>query len=102
MIKPQMEARANDLDRGIDDGSANSSSDGGLSIIPGSDGSAEAGAVQLQLQGCGGSTECTNKSNGSQTESGDSNTASPSTSGHRPKADRAVLSGWSDAGRKGI
>ena len=67
------------------------SSDGGLSIIPGSDGSAEAGAVHLQLQGCGGSTERTNKSSGSQTESVDSNTASPSTSGHRPKADRAVL-----------
>jgi hypothetical protein len=45
MIKPQMEARANDVDRGIDDGSANSSSDGGISIIPDSDGSAEAGAV---------------------------------------------------------
>jgi hypothetical protein len=40
-----MEARANDLDRGIDDGSANSSNDWGISIIPGSDGSAEAGAV---------------------------------------------------------
>jgi hypothetical protein len=45
MIKPQMEARANDLDRGIDDGSASRRSDGALSIIPGSDGSAEARAV---------------------------------------------------------
>ena len=77
-------------------------SDGGLSIIPGSDGSAEARAVQLQLQGCGGSIERTNKSSGSKTESVDSNTASPSTSGYQPKAHRAVLSGWRDAGRKGF
>src|SRR2546426_510996 len=97
MIKPQMEARANDLDRGIDDGSASRGSDGGLPIIPGSDGSAEARAVWLQLQGCDGSSERTNKSSGSKTESVDSNTASPSTSGYQPKADRAVLSGWSNA-----
>src|SRR5271170_3487040 len=100
MIKPQMEAQANDLDRGIDNGSANSGSDGGLSIIPGSDGSTETGAVQLQLQGCGGSTERTNKSSGSQTESVDSNTASSSTAGYQPKADRAVHFGG--AGRQGF
>ncbi len=34
MIKPQMEARANDLDRGIDDGSANSGSDGASQSSP--------------------------------------------------------------------
>ncbi len=102
MIKPQMEARANDLDRGIDDGSAGRGSDGGLSIIPGSDGSAEARAVELQLQGCGRSSECTNESSGSKTESVDSNTASPSASGYQPKVEDAVLSGWSDAGRKGF
>ena len=54
------------------------------------------------FKGCGGSFERTNKSSGSKTKSVDSYTASPSTSADKPKAHRAVLSGWRDGGREGF
>src|SRR5260370_246993 len=101
MTKPRMEAQANDLDRGTDDCSASSGSNGELPTISGCDGSA-ARAVSLQLQGCGGCVECTNQSIGSKTKSVCNYTASSSTSTCQPKGNRAVLSGWRDAGRKGF
>src|SRR5580704_5043028 len=102
MIKPPKEAPANDLDRSVDDGSASRGSNGGPSTVPGCNGSGEARAVQLQVQGCGGSVERTNKSIGSKTESVDSDPTPSSTPGDQPKGHRAVLSGWREGDREGF
>src|ERR1700723_2864641 len=102
MIKPPKEAPANDLDRSVDDGSASRGSNGGPSTVPGCNGPAEARAVQLQVQGCGGSIERSNKSIGSKTESVDSYPTPSSTRGDKPKAHRTVLSGSRDGDGEGF
>ena len=62
---------------------------------PRSDGTAEAGVVDLQLQERGSSPECTDKSAGEKANSAHSDSPIASPADRRPWSVGAILRGWS-------
>src|SRR5271170_5219000 len=98
MRKQEMEVPANELVRGNDDsGAGNERSGGGACHSPihsRSDGSTEARAIHLQLQGRGSGPECTGESAGAEAKPIDSDPSAASTADRKPQCVGPVPVGW--------